>query len=224
VLGRGGSLAGKKIVITAGGTQEPLDPVRVLTNKSSGKQGYALAQAALDAGAQVTLITTPVSLTPPVGAHVMSVQTAKQMLDAVLEASAGADALIMAAAVADFRPKDQAQDKIKKDGGVPQIELEATEDILKTVSSQDGRTKRPRVVVGFAAESRDLLGNASAKLESKRLDLIAANDISATDAGFSVETNRVTLLYADGRKEPLSLMSKMEVAEILMERIAKLLE
>lgn len=224
VLGSRGLLAGKKIVITAGGTQEPLDPVRVLTNHSSGKQGYALAQAALDAGAQVTLITTPVPLTPPLGSHVMSVQTAKQMLHAVLEASAGADVLIMAAAVADFRPKNRAQDKIKKDGGVPQIELEATEDILKTVTSSGGGVKRPRVVAGFAAESRDLLENASAKLESKHLDLIAANDISATDAGFAVETNRVTLLYADGRKEPLSLMSKMEVAEILMERIAKLLE
>jgi phosphopantothenoylcysteine decarboxylase/phosphopantothenate--cysteine ligase len=217
-------LAGKKIVITAGGTQEPLDPVRVLTNHSSGKQGYALAQAALDAGALVTLITTPVPLTPPVGSHVMYVQTAKQMLEAVLEACANADALIMAAAVADFRPKNRAQDKIKKEGAVPQIELEATEDILKTVSSLGGGGKRPRVVVGFAAESRDLLENASAKLVSKHLDLIAANDISATDAGFAVETNRVTLLYADGRKEPLSLMSKMEVAEILMERIAKLLE
>lgn len=224
VLGRGGQLAGKKVVITAGGTQEPLDPVRVLTNKSSGRQAYAIAQAALDAGAQVTLITTPVSLTPPAGSHVLSVQTAKQMLDAVLEACAGADALIMAAAVADFRPKDQAQDKIKKEGGVPQIELEATEDILKTVSSRKGSAGRPRVVAGFAAESRDLLENASAKLASKRLDMIAANDISATDAGFAVETNRVTLLYADGRKESLPLMSKMEVAEILMERIAALLE
>jgi phosphopantothenoylcysteine decarboxylase/phosphopantothenate--cysteine ligase len=165
----------------------------------------------------------------------MSVQTARQMLDAVLEACADADALIMAAAVADFRPKNQAPDKIKKDGGVPQIELEATEDILKTVSASGGgalalttggrvETKRPRLVVGFAAESRDLLENASAKMESKRLDLIAANDISATDAGFAVETNRVTLLYADGRREALPLISKMEVAEILMERLATLLE
>jgi phosphopantothenoylcysteine decarboxylase/phosphopantothenate--cysteine ligase len=224
VLGRRGLLAGKRIVITAGGTQEPLDPVRVLTNKSSGRQGYALAQAALDAGAHVTLITTPVSLTPPVGAHVMSVQTAKQMLDAVLEACVEADALIMAAAVADFRPKRAAQDKIKKNAGIPQIELEATEDILKTVSSQNGSGTRPRVVVGFAAESRDLLANASAKLESKGLDVIVANDISATDAGFAVETNRVTLLFADGTKESLSLMSKMDVAEILMERIANLVE
>lgn len=238
ILGRGGPLADKKIVITAGGTQEPLDPVRVLTNRSSGKQGYALAQAALDAGAQVTLITTPASLTPPIGARVIPVETAKQMLDAVLEESAGSDALIMAAAVADFRPKNMAADKIKKDSGIPQIELEGTEDILKTVSGNgSGRpalhsshrrsaleTKRPRVVIGFAAESRDLLENAAVKLKSKHLDLIAANDISASDAGFASETNRVTLLFADGRREALPLMSKNEVAEIIMGRVADLLE
>jgi phosphopantothenoylcysteine decarboxylase/phosphopantothenate--cysteine ligase len=223
-LGRDGLLANKKVVVTAGGTQEPLDPVRVLTNKSSGKQGYALVQAALDAGAQVTLITTPTALTPPVGANVIRVQTAKQMLDAVLSESSNADALVMSAAVADFRPKNTAKDKIKKEAGIPQIELEATEDILKTVSSLGGGKKRPRVMVGFAAESRDLLENASNKLESKSLDLIAANDISASDAGFAVETNRVTFLFADGRKESLPLMSKMEVAEQLMERIAKFLE
>jgi phosphopantothenoylcysteine decarboxylase/phosphopantothenate--cysteine ligase len=224
ILGRGGLLADRKVIVTAGGTQEPLDPVRVLTNKSSGKQGYALAQAAVDAGAQVTLITAPTSLTPPIGARVVNVQTAKHMLDAALAESANADALVMAAAVADFRPKNSAKDKMKKEGGVPQMELEATEDILKTVSSRKGGAKRPRVVVGFAAESRDLLENASNKLESKGLDMIAANDVSASDAGFSVETNRVTLLFADSRRESLPLMSKMEVAEIMIERIAKLLE
>ncbi len=224
ILGRDGLLANRKVIVTAGGTQEPLDPVRVLTNKSSGKQGYALAQAALDAGAHVTLITTPVTLTPPVGAEVVNVQTAKQMLDAVLSESANADVLVMAAAVADFRPKNSAKDKIKKEGGVPQVELEATEDILKAVTSQKGGAKRPRVVVGFAAESRDLLENASNKLESKGLDMIAANDISASDAGFAVETNRVTLLFADGHQESLPLMGKMEVAETMIERIAKLLE
>lgn len=227
-LGQKGPLANKKVVVTAGGTQEPLDPVRVITNHSSGKQGYAIAQAALDAGADVTLITTPTALTFPVGANVMPVQTAKQMLDCVLTESADSDALIMAAAVADFRPKNQAKDKIKKEGGVPQIELEATEDILKTVSSQrlvaKQNRKHPRVIVGFAAESRDLLENASAKLKSKGLDFIAANDISAEDAGFAVETNRVTLLFADGRKESLPLMSKNEVAETIIERLATLLE
>jgi phosphopantothenoylcysteine decarboxylase / phosphopantothenate---cysteine ligase len=223
-LGRNGPLAGKKIIITSGGTQEPLDPVRVLTNRSSGRQGYALAQTALDMGAHVTLITTPTSLISPFGARLVHVETAKQMLEAVQVESAESDALIMAAAVADFRPKNQAKDKIKKEGGIPQIELEATEDILKTVAGEGSGRKRPRVVVGFAAESRDLLENAAHKLQSKGLDLIAANDISADDAGFAVETNRVTLLFADGRQEGLPLMSKSEVAEVILVRVAKLLE
>jgi phosphopantothenoylcysteine decarboxylase/phosphopantothenate--cysteine ligase len=224
ILGRRGLLAGRKVVISAGGTAEPIDPVRVITNRSSGKQGYALAQAALDAGAQVTLISTPTKLTPPIGAQIVRVETAQQMLEAVLKESDGCDALIMAAAVADFRPKTQARDKIKKEGGIPQIELEATEDILKAVSASGGAAKRPRMVVGFAAESQSLLENAANKLQSKKLDLIAANDISADDAGFAVETNRITLLFADGRRESLSLMSKSEAAEIIMARIAALLE
>jgi phosphopantothenoylcysteine decarboxylase/phosphopantothenate--cysteine ligase len=226
VLGRRGLLADKKVVVTAGGTQEPLDPVRVLTNRSSGKQGYALAQAAIDAGAQVILITTPTALTPPIGAQVLHVETARQLLEVVLKESNGCDALIMAAAVADFRPKTQAKDKIKKEGGLPQIELETTEDILKTVSASGAARngKRPRVVAGFAAESQDLLQNATVKLQSKNLDLIAANDISADDAGFAVETNRITLLFANGHRESLSLMSKAEAAEIIISRIAALLE
>ena len=224
LLGKNGPLAGKKIVITAGGTQEPLDPVRVITNRSSGKQGYALAQAALEMGAQVTLITTPTALTPPVGAQVVAVQTAQQMLDAVFAESTQSDALIMAAAVADFRPKDMAKDKIKKEGGIPKIELEATEDILKAVAGHKSENECPRVVVGFAAESRDLLENAAHKLKSKRLDFIAANDISASGAGFAVETNRVTLLFADGRNESLPLMSKTEVAEVILGWVSKLLE
>ena len=243
VLGRSGPLTGKRIVITAGGTQEPLDPVRVLTNRSSGKQGYALAQAALDKGAQVTLITTPTSLTPPIGAKVIQVETAKQMLDAVLTESEESDVLIMAAAVADFRPKNKATNKIKKETGIPHIELEATEDILKTVAGKrsermalsqgtandgniqlESEAKHPRVVVGFAAESQDLIQNAANKLESKGLNMIAANDISANDAGFAVETNRVTLLFADGRRESLPLMSKIKTAEIILERVAILLE
>ena len=232
ILGRRGLLVGKRVLITAGGTQEPLDPVRVLTNRSSGKQGYALAQAALDAGAQVTLVTTPVALTPPVGAEVIRVETAGQMLDAVMKEFPESDALIMAAAVADFRPKNVAKDKIKKEGGIPQIELEATEDILKAVAGirlvlskgEGSSKKRKQVVVGFAAESQNLLQNAVNKLQSKKLDLIAANDISAEDAGFSVETNRITLLFADGRRESLSLMSKTEAAGIIVERVAALLE
>ena len=224
LLGQKGPLAGKKIVVTAGGTQEPLDPVRVITNRSSGKQGYALAQSALDMGAQVTLITAHTALTPPVGARIINVETAKQMLDAVLAESAKSDALVMAAAVADFRPRDRAKDKIKKEGGIPQIELEATEDILKTVASERSRNECPRLVVGFAAESRDLLENAAHKLKSKGLDFIAANDISSSSAGFAVETNRVTLLFADGSKEELPLISKTEVAEIILGRVSKLLE
>ncbi|MFZ5821735.1 MAG: bifunctional phosphopantothenoylcysteine decarboxylase/phosphopantothenate--cysteine ligase CoaBC [Chloroflexota bacterium] len=223
VLGRGGRLADKKVLVTAGGTQEPLDPVRVLTNRSSGRQGYALAQAALDAGAQVTLITT-VNLPPPVGARVVPVHSAQEMLEAVLAELAAADALVMAAAVADFRPKRPAGDKMKKRDGIPQVELEAAPDILEAVAGQRSRMKRLKAVIGFAAESRDLLENAAIKLQSKHLDLIAANDISAADAGFSVETNRVTLLYADGRQEPLPLMDKSEVAEIIIARIANLLD
>jgi len=165
-------------------------------------------------------------------ARVVDIHTAQEMLGAVLAEVATADALIMAAAVADFRPKNVAESKMKKKDGIPQVELEVAPDILATVASlgpvlsgdEGSKEKRPRVVVGFAAESRDLLENATIKLQSKKLDIIAANDISATDAGFSVDTNRVTLLYADGRSEVLPLMSKSEAAEIILARIAALLE
>jgi len=220
VLGKHGKLAGKKIVVTAGGTQEAIDPVRVITNHSSGKQGYAAAQAALDAGADVCLITAPTALTLPVGARVVKVKSARDMLEAVLAESA--DALIMAAAAADFTPKTVAKDKMKKRDGVPQIELTAAADILGTVSSQQPR--RFGVVIGFAAESQNLLQNAAEKLQSKKLDLIVANDISAADAGFSVDTNRVTFLFANGTSEVLPLMSKIEVAEKIIEHTSRLLE
>lgn len=222
ILGKHGSLAGKKVVVTAGGTQEAIDPVRIITNHSSGKQGYALAQAALDAGAEVTLITTPSALTPPIGANLIKVKSAKELLNAVLNESA--DVLIMAAAAADFRPKVIAQDKMKKRDGIPQIELEATEDILKSVAGLGSGKRRFKIMVGFAAESQNLLENAEEKLKSKGLDLIAANDISAKDAGFEVETNRITLLFASGIKESLPLMSKVEAAEKIIERIATLVE
>lgn len=221
-LGKHGKLAGKKVVVTAGGTQEALDPARMITNRSSGKQGYALAQAALDSGADVCLITTPTALTQPVGARVIHVKSAQEMLEAVMNESA--DALIMAAAVADFRPKQAAKEKMKKRDGIPQIELEAAPDILKTVSGSKSGRKRFKVAVGFAAESRDLLENAFEKLQSKGLDFIAANDITAKDAGFAVETNRMTLLFANGTKEILPLMSKTEAAEKIIEHTAKLLE
>jgi phosphopantothenoylcysteine decarboxylase/phosphopantothenate--cysteine ligase len=220
LLGQKGTLAGRKVVISAGPTQEAMDPVRVLTNRSSGKQGYALAQAAIDAGAHVTLVSAPTALLAPIGAQTIKVQTARELLDAVLEASADADVLIMAAAVADFRPVQAAADKLKKRDGLPHIELEATEDVLKAVSS----AKRPRVVIGFAAESRNVLQNAVEKLKAKKLDLIAANDISAGDAGFGTDTNRVTLIDANGNLEPLPLASKADVAEIIIGRVAALLE
>src|SRR6266545_298815 len=224
LLGRNGKLAGKKVVVTAGGTQEPLDPVRVLTNHSSGKQGYALAEAALTSGADVVLISAPTALSAPVGVRVVCAQSAEDMLNAVLAECRDADALVMAAAVADFRPKNIAKDKMKKQDGIPQIELEAAPDILKTVAAKRSGMKRLRVVVGFAAESRDLLKNATEKLESKGLDFIAANDISAQDAGFGADTNLVTLLFTGERKEPLPLMSKSEVAERIIEHISDLLE
>ena len=222
LLGRPGPLAGRKIVVTAGGTQEPLDPVRVLTNKSSGKQGYALAQAALDAGGTVSLVSAPTALTPPVGVRLIPVTTSEEMLETVLAESAGADALVMAAAVADFRPKQVAETKLKKRDGIPQVALEAAPDVLAAVAGLGPR--RPRVVIGFAAESRDLLLNAEAKLKSKNLDMIVANDISAPDSGFGVDTNRVTLLFSDAQKLPLALMSKDEVAETIIARLAMLLE
>ncbi|MBI5823286.1 MAG: bifunctional phosphopantothenoylcysteine decarboxylase/phosphopantothenate--cysteine ligase CoaBC [Chloroflexi bacterium] len=221
-LGKKGKLAGRKIIVTAGGTQETIDPVRVITNHSSGRQGYALAQAALDEGAEVCLITAPTALTPPVGARVVHVKSVQEMLDALLNESA--DALVMAAAAADFRPKNVAKDKMKKRDGIPQIELEAAPDVLGTLSTVGGEGRRFRVVVGFAAESQSLLENAAEKLKSKKLDFIAANDISAKDAGFGVETNRITLLFADGAKEILPLMSKTDAAEKIMEHIARLLE
>lgn len=222
VLGRAGRLAGKKIVVTAGGTQEPLDPVRVLTNRSSGKQGYALAQAALDAGGTVILASAPVALTPPVGARFIPVSTAREMLETVLAESAKADALVMTAAVADFRPKQVAENKLKKRDGIPQLELEAAPDVLAAVAAMG--SLRPRVVIGFAAESRDLLENAAIKLKSKKLDMIVANDISAPDSGFGVDTNRVTLLFTNAKEQPLPLMRKDELAETIIAHLATLLE
>jgi phosphopantothenoylcysteine decarboxylase/phosphopantothenate--cysteine ligase len=212
------------VIITAGGTQEPLDPVRVIANRSSGKQGYAIAQAALDLGAQVTLISGPVALAAPVGAQRLDVQTAQQMHDAVLSSLPDADALVMAAAVADFRPAAPAENKLKKESGVPEIRLENTPDILMAVAGAKARLGRPYVTVGFAAESQDLIDNATLKLRGKKLDLIVANDIRAADAGFAVDTNRVTLLFADGRVGPLDLMSKEQVAAAVMARVIGLLQ
>lgn len=224
VLSRSGSLAGRKVVVTAGGTQEPVDPVRVIANRSSGKQGFALAQAALDLGADVILVSGPVQLPTPTGALRVDVQTAQEMLEAVLAALPGSVALVMAAAVADFRPLAVSAEKIKKESGIPEIRLENTPDILKAVVEMKGKTGFPKLTIGFAAESQQVLANAQKKLRTKRLDLIAANDISAQDAGFGVDTNRVTLLYPDGEVEALPLMSKEEVADLLMGRVVDLLQ
>ena len=223
VLGRSGSLAGRRLVVTAGGTQEPIDPVRAISNRSSGKQGFALAQAAIDLGAKVTLIAGVTSLDTPVGALRVDVRTAKEMQEAVLAALPQADGLIMAAAVADFRPAAPEVHKIKKEGGVPQIRLEPTPDILAAVARYKIETGWQGCTVGFAAESRQLLENARQKLQAKKLDLIAANDISASDAGFAVDTNRIVLLYPEGRVEELPLMNKAEVAAVLLERLGAII-
>ena len=223
-LSRAGDLAGRKLVVTAGGTQEPIDPVRVIANRSSGKQGFALAQAALDLGAEVILISGPVQQNTPTGAQRVDVRTAQEMLEAVLAAVPGASALIMAAAVADFRPLVASAEKIKKESGIPEIRLENTPDILKAVIELKKKTGFPKLAIGFAAESQNVLVNARKKLQAKRLDLIAANDISAQDAGFGVDTNRVTLLYPDGELEALPLMSKEELADLLVGRVCQLLQ
>ena len=224
VLGIKGSLAGRQILITAGGTQESIDPVRVISNRSSGKQGYALAQAAIDAGASVTLISTPTALHPPIGSTLVPVQTAKEMLNSVFANLPNKEALIMAAAVADFRPQVISNKKIKKQDGLPSIQLESTIDILNALNSNENSALRPKIVVGFAAESQDLITNANEKLKSKNLDLIAANDISATDSGFGVDTNRVTLLFANRKSVELPLQSKSDIAEAIIKHLASLLE
>ena len=221
-LAKTGALAGKRVVVTAGGTREPIDPVRFITNRSSGKQGYALAQAALDAGAAVTLITAS-DLPLPAGVNGIPVASAAEMQQAVLEHITKADALLMAAAVADFRPKDRASQKIKKKDDseeAPVITLARTPDILMSVKEQRAAQGTPRIVVGFAAESEHLLAHARAKLERKGLDFLIANDITAADAGFEVDTNRVVILGADGSQTPLALATKTRIAEAIIERVA----
>jgi phosphopantothenoylcysteine decarboxylase/phosphopantothenate--cysteine ligase len=218
VLGRKGNLAGWRVVVTAGGTREAIDPVRFVSNHSSGKMGYAVAIAARDRGAAVTLITT-VGLPDPFGLEVVRVDSAEQMLAAVLQSTHQADLLVMAAAVADFKPSEVAGQKIKKKEDTQRLTLELVRnpDILAEVAVQKASGSGPRLTVGFAAETEDLVTNARSKLERKKLDLIVANDVSASDAGFAVETNRVTLLAAAGTVESLPLMSKMEVAERILD-------
>ena len=224
VLGSAGPLKGRKIVVTAGGTHEPVDPVRVLANRSSGKQGFSLAQAAIDLGGSVVLIAGPVALPTPVGARRIDVTTAAEMFEATQESVENADVLLMAAAVADFRPSEIAKEKIKRKEDVPEITLERTDDILAAVSKLKVKSGWPRVIVGFAAESQKLIENAQGKLEEKGLDLIVANDITAADAGFAVDTNRVTLLDRDGGSEELPLMTKAAVAEEVLQRVVELMD
>lgn len=223
LLGRAGDLAGVRIVVSAGGTQEPLDPVRYITNHSSGKMGFAIAEAARDRGARVTLIATPgtAALETPYGVERVTVTRTVEMRDAVLAACRDADALIMAAAPADFQPVQAAAHKIKKDGsGRLRLDLEETPDIMRAVFESG----LPLVRVGFAAETRDLLANAREKLARKGLDFILANDVSAADAGFGVDTNRVTLLDPSGATEEWPLMTKRAVAHRILDRVRAVLE
>ena len=217
VLGRQGDLAGRTLVVTAGGTQEPIDPVRVVTNRSSGKMGYAVAEAARDRGSRVVLITAASGLPDPVAMEVRRVETALEMRDAVMKAIAGADALIMAAAVADYRPASPSPTKMKKGADSLILELARTPDILS-------EAKGDLIRIGFAAESESLLENARAKLEQKDLDLIVANDVMAPGSGFGSDTNKVLLIGRDGQVEDLPIMSKYEVAGRLLDRVRYLLD
>ncbi|MBA7693676.1 Coenzyme A biosynthesis bifunctional protein CoaBC [subsurface metagenome] len=217
-MGRSGDLAGKRIVVTAGGTQEPIDPVRHIGNRSSGKMGYAVAEAARDRGATVSLITAPTSLPEPAGIEVVHIRTATEMKEAVTKAIAQTDALIMTAAVADYQPKSVAEAKIKKkDSPSLTLELIRTPDILAEV-------KGNFLKVGFAAESEDVVKNAKQKLEKKQLDIIVANDITAADSGFGVDTNKVTLISRDGKVDSLPLLTKIEVADKILDRVVELLK
>ncbi len=211
-----GDLAGRRLVVTSGGTREPIDPVRFIGNRSSGKQGHALAREAAARGAAVVLVSTVDRPVPP-GVEVVRVDTAAEMLDVVVGSAAAADAVVMAAAVADWRPKQAAPSKIKKwQDGVPEVVMEPTVDILAEL----GRHRRPgQVLVGFAAETDDVRDNAVAKLTSKGLDLIVANDVTAAGAGFEHDTNRVVLITADGAARQLPLASKDEVARAVVDAV-----
>lgn len=215
-LARTGDLAEKQIVVSAGGTREPIDAVRFVGNRSSGKMGYAVAEAARDRGAVVTLITSATEIDPPVGVDVMRVETAVEMRDAVLKASAAADVLIMAAAVADYRPAEVVDRKIRRESETLTLEMVRTADILKEV---EGAV----VKVGFAAETGDVIERAREKVGSKGLDLIAANDVTAEGSGFGTDTNLVTLIDRDGNVEELPLLPKYDVAHRILDRVVAIL-
>jgi phosphopantothenoylcysteine decarboxylase/phosphopantothenate--cysteine ligase len=216
-LGKNGDLTKKSIIVTAGGTQEDIDPVRYISNRSSGKMGYAIAEAARDRGADVTLITTPTSLLTPAGIKIVAVKSALQMRDAVNNATVKSDALIMAGAVADYMPEKSAGQKIKKGDGNLTLELVKTPDILTEV-------KGKCLKIGFAAETQDLLANAKKKLAGKNCDMFVANDVTKEGSGFGADTNKVTFLFKDGKQEDLPLMSKREVADKLLDKIVNMLK
>jgi len=215
-LGRRGDLAGRRVVISAGGTREPLDPVRFISNYSTGKMGYAIAEAARDRGAEVTLVSTVSTLPVPYGARLVAVETVAEMRDAVLAACQHANALIMAAAVSDYRPADRAAHKVKKGADRKSIDLEKNADFLLEVP--DSVTK-----VGFAAETADLTANAKTKLIEKRLDLIVANDVTAPGAGFAHDTNVVTIIDRSGALESLPMLPKYDVGQRILDRVAAIL-
>jgi len=215
-----GDLTGKKIVVSAGGTHEPIDPVRFVGNRSSGKMGYAIAEAARDRGAQTVLVTGPVSLPQPYGVRIIHAERAVDMRDAVLAETADAGVLIMAAAVADYQPAESVGEKIKRQGreGI-ELSLVNTPDILASVDPRPGLIK-----VAFAAESHDLAANARHKLLAKGVDLVAANDILDPDSGFGTDTNNVLLIDRDGKEEQLPLLSKYEVGGRILDAVARMME
>ncbi|MFZ4719030.1 MAG: bifunctional phosphopantothenoylcysteine decarboxylase/phosphopantothenate--cysteine ligase CoaBC [Ilumatobacteraceae bacterium] len=213
-----GPMSGLHVVVSAGGTREPIDAVRVIANRSSGKQGYAIAAEAAARGARVSLVTTS-DLPVPDGVAIVAVETAAQMQSALEGLAPSADVVVMAAAVADFRPVMAAEGKIKKDQGVPQIVLEPTPDILAGLGSAK---PHGQVLVGFAAETADLIANAQAKLERKRLDLIVANDVGAPGVGFQHDTNEVTLLRADGQRRTVALTDKRSIAKAVLDTVSEI--
>ena len=216
-LGKNGDLSGKKIVISAGGTQEPIDPVRVITNNSSGKMGYAIAEAARDRGAEVVLISAPTTLTPPASITVKNVTTAAEMCDLVLSEVSDSDVLIMSAAVADYTPTTSAVQKIKKSDSGLTIDLTKTIDILEKAQGNF-------VKVGFSAESENLVPNAKEKIGRKSLDLIVANDITDPDSGFGKDTNKVVIIDKQLQSESLPVLSKYEVGNEILDRALQVLE
>ncbi|MCS7273117.1 MAG: bifunctional phosphopantothenoylcysteine decarboxylase/phosphopantothenate--cysteine ligase CoaBC [Fimbriimonadales bacterium] len=219
-LARTKDLQGVRVLITAGPTYEPIDPVRFIGNRSSGKMGYAVAEAALAHGAEVVLISGPTALQPPAGTRVVRVQTAQQMHEAVLAEFDACEVFIATAAVADYRPERVLPTKRKRTQQGWTLRLVPNPDILATVAQRKGE----RIVVGFAAETDKALQHAQQKLRQKNLDLIAVNDVLEPGSGFEVDTNRLTLVYADGRVEPLPLMSKRECAEHLIRAVVHLLQ